>query len=380
MKKLLPEAIVICAVLLVIRYGFAQTWTQIGPNSHSEEISCSDDGRIIIAVGSAELPLISVDSGNTWITNTAVPSAYNSVASSADGTKLFGSSYEGNGYYFYVSTDSGNTWTKKNGATVWRVAASSADGTKLFAIGDNTTIWLSTNSGSSWQMSGAPIKSWTSLASSADGTRLISCGSYQIYISTDSGKNWNWISNTIYEDSVATSSDGRVLLATGNGGTFVSTNFGNSWATNPIRGRAIASSADGKKLFVAGLSPLINSSVDSYTSVDSGATWGTNNAPRGWFRVASSADGCRLFATSSSQGEIWLGLITPSPLLNITTSHANLKISWIVPSTKFGLQESPDLISWSNVTNMPSFNLTNLNNELTLSSSNNSSYFRLISQ
>ena len=381
MKKLLPEATIICAILLVISYGFAQTWTQTTQNPPLtwEEISCSADGRVVMAVDSAELPIISVDSGNTWTTNITALFAYNSVASSADGTKLFGSSYEGSGFHFYASADSGNTWTQKHGTAVWHVAASSADGTKLFAIGDNTTIWLSTNSGSNWQMSGAPIKSWTSLASSADGTKLIGCGSYQIYISTDSGKNWNWISNTIYEDSVATSSDGRVLLATGIGGTYVSTNFGSSWATSPIGGKSVASSADGKRLIIAGLSPPFYTSVDSYTSSDSGTTWVTNNAQSGWIRVASSADGCRLFATGS-KGGIWVGLINPSPQLNLLLSNTNLTFSWIVPSSKFVLQESSDLVSWSNVTNTPTLNLTNLNDELTLSSSNSSGFYRLISQ
>ena len=40
-------------------------------------------------------------------------------------------------------------------------------------------------------------------------------------------------------------------------------------------------------------------------------------------------------------------------------------LSWVVPSTKYVLQQSFDLISWTTVTNTPVLNLTNLQNEVT---------------
>jgi hypothetical protein len=53
-----------------------------------------------------------------------------------------------------------------------------------------------------------------------------------------------------------------------------------------------------------------------------------------------------------------------------------------VPSTNFVLQQNPDLtaIGWENLTNTPVLNLTNLQNEVILSPSNSSGFFRLISQ
>jgi photosystem II stability/assembly factor-like uncharacterized protein len=370
MQKLLPEAIVICAILMVVSYGFAQNWKQTSPIS-SEGIACSADGKLVIAVRSTAQPLISTDSGNTWKTDTAAPYAYGCVASSADGIKLVGPFFGGNNFYLYISDDSGKTWTQTSGGADWRAVASSADGTKLLAAGYNTTIWLSTNSGSSWQTSSAPSKIWTSLASSADGTKLIGSGSGQIYISTNSGNNW--MLSPVGGYSVATSADGRVLLVTGSSSTYISINFGSSWTMNAINGISVAASADGKRLIVGGLTPI-------YTSDDSGTTWVTNNAPSGWSRFASSADGCRLFAARFEGQGIWVGQLTPSPQLNLTASNTDLVFSWLVPSTNFVLQRSPDLISWSSVTDASVLNLTNLNNELALSPSNSSGFFRLISQ
>ncbi len=45
--------------------------------------------------------------------------------------------------------------------------------------------------------------------------------------------------------------------------------------------------------------------------------------------------------------------------------------------TNFVLQESPDLSGWSAVTNTPVLNLNNLQNEVTLSSTNIARFYRL---
>jgi len=57
-------------------------------------------------------------------------------------------------------------------------------------------------------------------------------------------------------------------------------------------------------------------------------------------------------------------------------------LSWLVPSTNFVLQQKPDLTTtgWEILTNAPALNLTNLQDEVTLSPTNNSGFFRLISQ
>jgi hypothetical protein len=49
-------------------------------------------------------------------------------------------------------------------------------------------------------------------------------------------------------------------------------------------------------------------------------------------------------------------------------------ISWIIPSLDFTLQQSPDLSSWTDVTNEPALNLTNLQNQVVLPSADGNSF------
>jgi photosystem II stability/assembly factor-like uncharacterized protein len=380
-KKFITETIVLCAIAIVVTYGFAQTWTQTSASTNQvwEAVACSADGKVILAVSSSEKPLISRDSGDTWTTNGGFI-AYLCAASSADGTKLVAPAlFSG----IYVSSDSGNTWIQTSAPqSDWRAIASSANGTKLFA--GSSSVWISTNSGSTWQVSSAPNKGWLSLASSADGTKLIGSGSGQIYISTNSGTSWQL--SAVSGISVATSADGNTLVVTGSGSTYISTNSGSSWMTNAINGSSIggstgnsaASSADGKRLAIAGFNSQI------YTSTDSGITWITNDAPSSWNGVVSSADGCKLFAAMSSYpvGGIWIGQIPPSPELKLKVTNSKLGFSWTLPSTNFVLQQNLDLTTtnWVTLTNMPTLNLTNLQNQLTFPPTNSSSFFRLSTQ
>jgi len=115
------------------------------------------------------------------------------------------------------------------------------------------------------------------------------------------------------------------------------------------------------------------------TSADSGATWTINSAPDiGWSSVACSADGNKWVAAADGWG-IWTSQSTAAPVLNIAASGASLLLSWTVPSTDFALQKNSDLntTTWTDVTNKPTLNLTNLQNEVALSSANGSRFYRL---
>jgi hypothetical protein len=95
-----------------------------------------------------------------------------------------------------------------------------------------------------------------------------------------------------------------------------------------------------------------------------------------WQAVASSADGNRLVAVAWNGG-IWISQTTPAPSLNLAPANGNLALSWIVPSTNFVMQQSADLTSWTDVTNPPTLNLTNLQDEVILSPTNSSGFYRL---
>jgi len=138
-------------------------------------------------------------------------------------------------------------------------------------------------------------------------------------------------------------------------------------------------SADGSKLVAVNWAGGFLSSLSSiYTSTNSGATWQTNNAPnKTWNSVACSADGGKLVAVVGYGGSIYTSQTTLSPQLHGSPASTNLTLAWTVPSTNFVLQQSTDLSSWSPVTNPPVLNLTNLQNQVTLPSSNSSGFYRL---
>ncbi|HEY1716958.1 MAG TPA: hypothetical protein VGH42_01540 [Verrucomicrobiae bacterium] len=151
------------------------------------------------------------------------------------------------------------------------------------------------------------------------------------------------------------------------------------WVSNSASSywKSLASSADGNKLVA-----VIGGSMEGpiVTSTNLGISWMAGNAPVSyWFSVTASADGNKLAAVAFNGG-IYRSYLTPTPHLNLTTSNTNLAVSWLIPSTNFVLQQSSDLISWSNITNPPVLNLTNLNNELYLSPKNSNGFFRLVAQ
>jgi hypothetical protein len=401
------------------------------PNQNWDSVACSADGRVLVAVAnennntppfSSGGPIfISTNSGATWAIATGAPTngLWETVACSADGSRIIAAG--GGGvpadflFSIYTSSDTGATWVSNNVPIAnWQSVASSADGTRLAAADyENRVIYTSTNSGAVWtQATNAPKEFWYSIVLSADGTKLaaVANGSYSgfggtnIYTSTDFGATWitnaapktpnttvaqkNWV-------SIASSADGNKLVAAGGGQNgsgfiFISTNSGVSWtltATNnsispgfaPHPWIIVTSSADGSRL--AAVSDATSVLGGVFISTNSGATW-TNVVKLipslTWNAVALSADGAKLVATVGypSTGPIYISQTTPSPVLNL--SAADNIISWIIPSLDFTLQQSPDLSNWTDMTNMPVLNLTNLQNQVMLPTPDGNNFFRLM--
>ena len=77
-----------------------------------------------------------------------------------------------------------------------------------------------------------------------------------------------------------------------------------------------------------------------------------------------------------------MGRLVPSPHLNLAATNGGVACSWILPSTNFVLQQNADLTTanWAAVTNVPVLNLTNLQQQVSLTPSNNAGFYRLITQ
>lgn len=393
-------------------HALCQTWVQTGAPSNSwQAIACSADGSELVAAaatldgskinGNVPGPIyLSTNSGATWTQTGATNEIWNSVASSADGTKLAAvAGFDG----IYMSTNSGDTWFLTSlpaHFSFWSSVALSADGTRVVAAAgsavDGPEIYTSTNSGVDWTPNSGPSSLsnyWNSLTSSADGRKLAAVGSVEdfstenftesIYISTNSGITWVQ-ANTPNEpwSSVIISADGSKLIAEAERSEliFTSTNSGADWTQNNFVGLVgLVSSADGTKL--VGITPgakSLGATNQVFRSTDSGLTWNSIAVPPGTngFGIASSsADGNKLFAIAN--GYIYVWEAAPPPQLNLTGANANLTLSWIIPSTNFVLQQSSDLSVWADLTNAPILNFSNLQNQITLPQSGENGFYRL---
>ena len=400
MKTRLPAAFVFCAVFTVANFTLAQSWTRTSaPTNDWISVACSADGSRLVASGPRSI-YISTDFGTTWISNTipSVPGVWQlwRISSSADGSQLEATvnALGGNGLIF-ISTNSGSTWVHasdyfvKSGAQLWSVA-SSADGSTLAAGPlSGGHIYVSTDHGSTWSQSSANLQGQASVVASADGSRLAAVGaniSGVIMTSTNFGVTW--ITNSVPGSvrlCLAASADGAKLIAAGDSNAInISSDGGLTWISTNVPDApnsswySAACSADGKTLALASHQPV----GCIYTSTDSGLTWISNNVPTNlWESIAVSADGSRMVAAAFGDG-IYVAQTTPKPQLNLTASNGNLVFSWIVPSTNFVLQQKSDLSTtdWVALTNIPTLNLTSLQDEVALSPTNNSGFFRLISQ
>jgi photosystem II stability/assembly factor-like uncharacterized protein len=385
MKKRFLDVILATTLLAMVVSSFAFSWQSTSPFSYGFGMSMSADGRILCALGSATRPTISTNSGQTWaaITNTSLFSPFylDGVAVSADGTKIFIAMASNSvpKASIFVSSDWGATWTLTGFPSVDVSAnyavACSADGTKIIAASANQPIFYSTNGGVNCFTSSAPNLQWKSVASSSDGRRIVAAETSSVYSSDDFGATWIAQTNLPSQqswNSVCISSDGNWVGATTPVHSYISGDSGVSWRTISLSGNSIACSANGTNWLIA------RAEID--TSTNSGITWQTFASGQ-CNAGAMYADGDEIAVTSTFKG-IWLGRETPSPELKIQTQPSGFALSWIIPSTNFVLQQNGDLatMNWTTVSNRPTLNFSNLQEEASVPASGSNTFYRLMAQ
>jgi hypothetical protein len=121
-----------------------------------------------------------------------------------------------------------------------------------------------------------------------------------------------------------------------------------------------------------------------YTSTNRGSTWvrtelGDSNAPL--TTVAISADGSRVYAAAQYYSIYTLQSTLPSPTLKLEVGPTNIDLSWPFPSTGFVLETSADLSArtWRRVAFPVCLNLSNLQNEVSISNPVPPTFYRLAS-
>jgi hypothetical protein len=370
----------------VIRLPYTGPWelgeSFVTDNGDSVAAACSANGSSVLAATQSQLYL-SRDSGTTWTPTRAPSNTWTSLAASADGIKLLAAAQNGS---VFLSSDVGSNWMQT--ATYGRPVACSADGTTLL-VADLGVVHTSDTAGANWKTTwllpssgqGFPLGA---IACSADGSKVITAANYGlIYTTTNLGDNWRATSApTNYWASVASSEDGSKLVAAANGSLggdgliYSSSDWGGTWkATSaPAAGwRSVASSADGSRLVTVNAGE-----VPVYTSMDFGATWTGADVPAGTWQAATiTADGSQIVVVG---GGASCSLRLAAPLvLSIKLTNLGPLLSWLLPSTSFTLQQSPDLNSgnWLDVTNQPRFIFSTLHQGVHLPVSAESAFYRL---
>jgi photosystem II stability/assembly factor-like uncharacterized protein len=371
-------------------YTFGQTWIQTSaPETGWNSLACSADGRRIVAASccSADIDYqgflyISTNAGTSWTICNSPSTNYTSVAMSADGMTLIASTFQG---ILFASRNGGDDWTTivSPGSGLYNIACS-ADGS-TWVCGSLYGFLISRDAGLNWTFNTNQVLIGP-VACSANGSRLVACENGAILTSTDYGATWlpTWLPSPQNGALrlIAGSADLAHLISSVTvpipgsfdlscSVVFTSHDFGYSWqqTSSPcLRGgifAALTSSAQGKDLAAL----VQSSSTPVLTSTDGGATWspnavsGAENWGAGSFirPLASSADGKRLVLAGFNAG-IYTWHTTPRPELKTKTENSSLVIFWLVPSTKFMLQQSPDMgtSGWTDVTTSPSFDSATL--------------------
>jgi hypothetical protein len=356
MKSIQLTALLIAACFSTPKC-MAQTWVQtIAPNEQWQSIASSADGTKLVAVADNNpdnmgigVIYTSTNSGSTWTSNNAPNLTWNWVASSADGNYLAANSYGGE---IYTSTNAGNNWTEsRTNGGLWAIA-SSADGNILFAGGG--PLYISTNAGSTWVTNSTPFSGCTSIACSANGNNVVagSINNGNVYTSTNSGSTWTLATNVTMNTegwvTVASSADGTKLVASGdaiNPFVYFSADAGTTWTTNgsPQITEAgtpyVACSADGSHLAAA------VANVGVYFSTNFGATWTTTGStPSG--TVAFSANGGELVA-SVYGGGIYVVALPVAPTIYLMQA-VEPAFSNLLIGTNYQLQVSGYVGTWTN--------------------------------
>lgn len=281
----------------------AETWTITSRASgYWPGVASSASGSIVFAAPTVDTIYKSVNAGVTW-TPTTSPSdlIWRSIACSSDGSNVIAVAAEG----VHKSTNAGSTWSEVTMpvAGSWLSVASSADGSTLIVGGDDTQLYVSSNSGSTWSARGL-VRDWLSVASSADGMKLVAAGSgVDDYIYTSSNRGVDWVPRLqVSPGGVASSADGTKLVAIGDTSIYRSTDSGSNWVATSAPTRfwtSITSSEDGSILAAVAQSPTPG--VDTlYTSTDSGTTWVARSQVNSWVSIASSTNGSNMVAGSQN--------------------------------------------------------------------------------
>lgn len=157
------------------------------------DVATSSDGTKLIA-GEQNGIYVSSDSGASWSLRLAgTNGSWNAVASSADGNILLAHGRSNGLYQLFASYDSGISWVPRTTYSDYlQIVALSADGLRHFGFHENS-LFVSTNSGNTWTRTEFGFY-FDGLAVSDDGLTLATVqhtgGRAYVVVSVNGGQTW----------------------------------------------------------------------------------------------------------------------------------------------------------------------------------------------
>ena len=235
------------------------TWSETSASGDSWVCVTSDGtGTNLAALNDTDGNIYtSQDSGSTWINrtggNTGSGKYFYWITSDSIGKNLAAV----NGVDIYTSVNKGITWTNQTVNTSqtsqnWYAITSNSTGQYLAAVVKGGGIYISSNTGASWNQTSAPNANWVSIVSDSTGKYLVACidngGIYTCNSSTltngntgawilSSSPNTSWICLTIDSTGkyVAAVNSGNLInnVYALDGHIWTSQNFGSDWSFYP---------------------------------------------------------------------------------------------------------------------------------------------------
>ncbi len=204
-----------------------QNWTQQSSGytaTRFKDIWTFSEDTVMMC-GNYGLVIRTTDGGQNWIADTVSPQGYHLFGISFSGTTGY---VCGNNGAIYKTNDLGQTWTTVAPPFVTAIEEIYfLDKNHGFIAGLNF-IYYTENGGQSWQQPqsfpGASVNWWLRCFSFINDSLGFVCGDIgQVYKTTDGGKNWIYLPNTLTQESLQSirALDGNRIYAAGYAGTVI---------------------------------------------------------------------------------------------------------------------------------------------------------------
>ena len=269
--------------------AFVQTsWTltngALNSEWHNTGMAQSSDGTKVVAVTSGDGLYRSTDSGVTWSRIYSLNAKWSGIASSSTGQYLVAVVHGGS---IYTSSDYGTNWSAVSGTsnTAWNSVVMASNGATILVTADGNgwsgsngssvygIIAKSTNYGSTFATVVSTGKDYGAISATPDlSTAIVAAWTDGTFISTNSGSSWTLVTGTTGHGNTQTaiSTDGQYLMFHQDSSIFISTNSGvnfNATTASDVGLIGLSINSNGTKMAVLYTSGLIA------LSTNYGSTW-----------------------------------------------------------------------------------------------------------